>query len=144
MYTTYRIKITRRNGDVRYVKQFWPDCTVTSVPSEAREMHSRESAEEWIARDGGDDCAIEAVEHAEASDMSEAASVRHYRTRPIKIRSYEDADGVLLISNHGYQHAYVGQVCGSRVEAYQDTDADYIGAPDNWCELVIEELAHDV
>jgi hypothetical protein len=69
MYTTYRIKIIRRNGDVRYVKQFWPDCTVTSDPNEAREMHSRESAEEWITRDGGDNCAIEEVQHLEYADM---------------------------------------------------------------------------
>lgn len=83
MYTTYRIKITRKSGTIKYVKQFWPDCTVTDDPAEARELHSRESAERWIEQDGGDDAAIEEVEHLEFADVAAWVAEDHNSHLPL-------------------------------------------------------------
>lgn len=58
-----------------------------------------------------------------------------YRIQPIEVEGAADADGVWVNSDG----AWLGEIIDEHVEVYSD-EGDYIPAPANWQELVVEEL----
>lgn len=61
--------------------------------------------------------------------------MQEYIIQSVEVEGAADADGV-VVNNDG---AWLGEVVDGSVELYSD-EGDYIPAPANWQELVIEEL----
>lgn len=59
-----------------------------------------------------------------------------YRISPVQVKGFADADGVY----ENQQGAWLGDVQGDSVQPYSDEDGDYIPAPSNWRELIVETL----
>lgn len=59
-----------------------------------------------------------------------------YRISPVAVEGFANADGVYE-NAHG---AWLGEVNGGKVEPYADEDMEFVPAPSNWRNLVIEEL----
>ncbi len=62
-----------------------------------------------------------------------------YRISPVAVEGYADADGVYA-NEYG---AWLGQVMYGNVEPYVDEDLDFVPAPDNWRDLIIEHLTNN-
>ena len=60
----------------------------------------------------------------------------NYRITPIAVEGFADANGVCE-NRHG---AWLGEFDSETVHIYADEDGDYIPAPSNWHDLVIEEV----
>lgn len=55
----YRIKVTRRDGRIVYIKRTWPECFVTENSTEAFLFYSLGQAEAYI--EGESDAEVETV-----------------------------------------------------------------------------------
>jgi hypothetical protein len=59
-----------------------------------------------------------------------------YRIQPVAVDGFADADGVY----ENERGAWLGEYDGDTVRPYSDEGGDYVPAPENWRELIIEAL----
>jgi hypothetical protein len=60
----------------------------------------------------------------------------NYRITPVAVAGFADADGIYT----NIAGAWLGELDGGSVHPYVDEDGDFVPAPANWRDLVIEEL----